>query len=135
MRRTSNVTGTCFARLAGPSWRVDKTYVKIRGKWVHLYRVVDGTGNTVDFRLSPRRDVAAAKAFFGETMKGQGSAPCINAASHRAVLEKLPADVKLRSSKYLNNLIEQDHRGVKLRIVIASPPILFFRFAYSGSGP
>ena len=95
--------------------------MKIRGKWVYLYRAVDGEGNTVDFRLSPRRDVAAAKVFFGKAIKGQGSAPHTitldgYAASHRAVREKLPADVKLRSSKYLNNLIEQDHRGVKLRI-------------------
>jgi transposase-like protein len=115
-----------FARPAGPSWRVDETYVKIRGRWVYLYRAVDGAGNTVDFRLSPRRDVAAAKAFFRKAIKGQGSAPRTitldgYAASHRAVREmkadgELPADTKLRSSKYLNNLIEQDHRGVKLRI-------------------
>ena len=50
-----------FAQPAGDSWRVDETYVKVRGEWVYLYRA----GNTVDFRLSPRRDVAAAKAFLG----------------------------------------------------------------------
>jgi transposase-like protein len=105
---------------------VDETYVKVSGKWVYLYRVVDRAGNTVDFRLSPRRDVAAVKAFFRMAIKGQGSAPRTvtldgYAASHRAVREmktggELPADTKLRSSKYLNNLIEQNHRGVKLRI-------------------
>jgi transposase-like protein len=115
-----------FARLVGPSWRVDETYVKIRGKWVYLYRAVDRHGKTVDFRLSTRRDVAAAKALFRKAIKGQGSTPTTitldgYAASHRAVREmkvdgELPADTKLRSSKYLNNLIEQDHRGVKLRI-------------------
>jgi transposase-like protein len=113
-----------FARPAGSSWRVDETYVKIRGQWVYLYRAVDRVGNTVDFRLSPRRDVAAAKAFFRKAIKGQGSVPRSitldgYAASHRAVHEmkadgELPADAKLRSSKYLNNLIEQDRRGVKL---------------------
>jgi DDE domain len=54
-----------FAQPAGDSWRVDETYVKVRGEWVYLYRAVDRAGNTVDFRLSPRRDVAAAKAFLG----------------------------------------------------------------------
>src|ERR1700733_8305193 len=64
-----------FARPAGSSWRVDETYVKVRGQWVYLYRAVDRAGNTVDFRLSPRRDVAAAKAFFRKAIKGQGPVP------------------------------------------------------------
>jgi transposase-like protein len=66
-----------FARPAGPSWRVDETYVKIRGAWVYLYRAVDRAGNTVDFRLSTRRgrDIAAAKAFFRKAIKTQGSTP------------------------------------------------------------
>ena len=123
-----------FARPAGPSWRVDETYVKIRGGWVYLYRAVDREGKTVDFRLSTRRDVAAAKAFFREAIRSQGSTPQTitldgYAASHRAVREmktagQLAADTKLRSSKYLNNLIEQDHRGVKLRI----GPMLGFKW-------
>lgn len=124
-----------FARPAGPSLRVDETYVKIRGQWVYLYRAVDRAGKTVDFRLSSRRDVAAAKAFFRKAVKTQGSAPTTitldgYAASHRAVREmqadgQLAAVKKLRSSKYLNNLIEQDHRGVKLRI---GPMLGFKRF-------
>jgi transposase-like protein len=124
-----------FARAAGASWRVDETYVKIRGEWVYLYRAVDREGGTVDFRLSPRRDVAAAKAFFRKAIKGQGSSPRTvtldgYAAAHRAVREmkadgELPPDIKLRSSKYLNNLVEQDHRGVKLRI---GPMLGFKRF-------
>ena len=115
-----------YARSVGRSWRVDETYVKIRGEWCYLYRAVDRAGGTVDFRLSARRDVAADKAFFRKAVKGQQRAPqtitldgC--AASHRAVRElkadgSLPSDTKLRSLKYLNNLIEQDHRGVKQRI-------------------
>jgi transposase, IS6 family len=115
-----------FARPAGSSWRVDETDVKIRGRWVYLSRAVDREGNTVDFRLSIKRDVAAAKAFVREAIKSQGSTPRTitldgYAASHRAVREmtadgQLPADTKLHSSRYLNNLIEQDHRSTKRRI-------------------
>jgi transposase-like protein len=115
-----------YARPAGRSWRVDETYVKIRGEWVYLYRAVDRDGNTVDFRLSGRRDVGAARAFFRKAMKSQGSPPGTitldgYAASHRAVREmkadgELNGDTKVRSSKYLNNMIEQDHRGVKSRL-------------------
>ena len=117
-----------FARAVGRSWRVDETYVKIRGEWCYIYRAVDRAGRTVDFRLSRRRDVAAAKAFFRKAIKSQQCCPRTitldgYAASHRAVRELkadgwLPANTKLRSSKYLNNLIEQDHRGVKQRIAV-----------------
>src|SRR5215831_19364529 len=117
-----------FARTVGQSWRVDETYVKIRGEGRYLYRAIDRAGRTVDFRLSPRRDVAAAKAFFRKAIKCHQHCPRTitldgYAASHRAVRELkadgwLPANTKLRSSKYLNNLIEQDHRGVKQRIAV-----------------
>ena len=100
--------------------------MKIRGNWAYLYRAVDREGKTVDFRLSHRRDVAAAKTFFRKAFKSQGSTPRTitldgYAASHRAVDEmkadgQIPEGTKVRSSKYLNNLIEQDHRGVKSRL-------------------
>jgi transposase-like protein len=89
---------------------------------------VDRSGRTVDVRLSARRDVAAAKAFFGKAIKRQQRPPQTStldgyAASHRAVRElkadgSLPTETKLRSSKYLNNLIEQDHRSVKQRVAV-----------------
>ena len=114
------------ATAAGRWWRVDETYVKIRGKWVYRYRAVDRAGKTVDSRLSSRCDVAAAKAFFTKAIKSQELAPKTitldgYAAPHRAVREMkidklLPDGTTLRSSKYLDNLIEQDHRNLKARV-------------------
>jgi len=115
-----------FATPAGTSWRVDETYIRIRGNWAYLYRAVDTSGKTIDFRLSPRRNVASAKAFFRQAVRSQRWSPDTitldgYAASHRAVRElqgqgRLPRLTKLRSSKYLNNLIKQDHRNVKSRL-------------------
>jgi transposase-like protein len=117
-----------YALGVGQSWRVDETYVKIRGEWCYLYRAVDRVGRTVDFRLSPRPDVAAAKAFFRKAINDHRCPPQTitldgYAASHRAVRElkadgTLPTDTKQRSSKCLNNLIEEDHRSVKQRIAV-----------------
>ena len=115
-----------FARLAGRSWRVDETYVKIKGRWTYLSRAVDKEGKTVDFLLRAKRDVAAAKAFFRRAFMGQGRLPhkiTLDGyqASHRAAKEALDEhpegnQCEIRSSKYLNNRIEQDHRSIKLRL-------------------
>jgi len=124
-----------FACKAGGSWRVDETYVKIKGCWTYLYRAVDSNGQTVDFLLRAKRDVAAANAFFRRAFESQRSLPRAITldgyhASHRAAREFLATHrrgyrTKIRSSKYLNNLIEQDHRSIKLRL---GPMLGFKRF-------
>jgi transposase-like protein len=115
-----------FARPVGGSWRVDETYVKIKGRWTYLYRAIDKAGKTVDFLPRAKRDVAAAKAFFRRAFARRGRVPhkiTLDGyqASHRAAREvlrehRVGARTKIRSSKYLNNLIEQDHRAIKLRL-------------------
>jgi transposase-like protein len=123
-----------YARAVGGSWRCDETYIKVKGRWTYLYRAVDKQGRTADFLLSEKRDVAAAKRFFGKAMKNNGTPRVITldayAATHRAVAEMksartMPRRVGLRSSKYLNNMIEQDHRRIKHRI---GPMLGFKRF-------
>src|SRR6266852_7849741 len=102
-----------------------RTCVRINGEWVYLYREVDKSGKTVDFYLSQKRDVNAAKAFLRKAMKDERIPAKITldayAASHRAVADlkengELPKRVRVRTSKYLNNAIEQDHRRVKQRL-------------------
>ena len=103
-----------YARPVGGSWRMDETYVKVRGAWLYLYRAVDKAGKTVDFYLSQKRDVNAAKAFLRKAVKGQRIPTKLTldayAASHRAVADlkvagELPKRVRIRSSKCLNNTI------------------------------
>ena len=114
-----------YARSVGGSWRMDETYVKVRGEWMYLYRAVDQVGQTVDFHLSRRRDRKAAKTFLRKAMRNQGVPTKITldayAASHRAIAElkesgELPRHVQVRTSKYLNNRVEQDHRRIKQRL-------------------
>ena len=104
---------------------MDETYVKVRGEWMYLYRAVDQVGQTVEFHLSRRRDRNAAKTFLRKAMRNQGVPTKItldaSAASHRAVADlkengELPRHVQVRTSKYLNNRVEQDHRRIKQRL-------------------
>jgi putative transposase len=104
----------------GKSWYVDETYIKVHGHWRYLYRAIDRNGALVDVMFSEHRDMAAAKAFFQSaktvtdvipdrvTTDGHDSYP-------RAIRTKLGEGVKHRTSRYLNNRLEQDHRGIKGR--------------------
>ena len=104
----------------GKSWYVDETYLKVKGKWCYLYRAVDRSGRLVDCRLSEHRDMSAAKQFFKEALEISGDAPervttDKEVSYPRAIREELGGDVLHRTNQYLNNLIEQDHRGIKQR--------------------
>lgn len=104
----------------GESWYVDETYIRVFGRWCYLYRAIDRDGNLVDCRFSEERDMNAAKAFFRESKEITGVTPDrVTTDGHdsypRAITEELGVTVTHRTNKYLNNLIEQDHRGIKSR--------------------
>ena len=114
-------------KLAGASYRVDETYIKVWKSCKYLYRAVDKEGNTIEFMLSAKRDVAAAKRFFKKMMRAKHRRlPFSISVDKNAVYpdaftssqdEKvLPKDCALRRVKYLNNVIEQDHRFIKKKV-------------------
>jgi putative transposase len=105
---------------AGASWYVDETYVRVKGRWHYLYRAIDRDGNLVDAMLSATRDMEAAQQFFRAAVAVVGHAPDrVTTDGHdaypRAISETLGGEVIHRCSAYLNNRIEQDHRGIKQR--------------------
>src|ERR1700693_6290229 len=105
---------------AGCSWYVDETYIKVHGRWCYLYRAIDRSGALVDVMFSEHRDMAAAKAFFRSAKLVTGVTPDrVTTDGHgrypRAIRTTLGEAVKHRDSQYLNNRLEQDHRGVKGR--------------------
>jgi putative transposase len=104
----------------GRCWYVDETYLKVSGRWVYLYRAIDKQGQLIDSMLSAKRDMAAAQRFFrsAQTVAGRRPEQVTTDGHHsylRAIAEVLGKKVKHRCSRYKNNRIEQDHRGVKQR--------------------
>ncbi len=116
-----------FLKPTNKSYRIDETYIKVKGQDKYLYRALDSTGQTIDFLLTAKRDAAAAKRFLVKAIEASGNPmprvmnvdknPAYPAAVEALKVEGLlPHRVRLRQCKYLNNLIEQDHRTVKKRV-------------------
>jgi len=113
----------------GCSWRMDETYIKLKGEWMYYYRAVDQEGNTIDFMLSKRRDEASAKAVFTKAIDSSGMPEKITidkSGANKAGIDAINLQlimyyllgcglmqIDVRQIKYLNNIIEQDHRGIK----------------------
>jgi IS6 family transposase len=113
-----------YLKPTNDSYRVDETYVKVKGQWNYLYRAVDSNGNTIDFMLSANRDTDSAKRFFKKALSSpHNQSPRVitvdkNAAYPPAIKQlmnekALPKETLIRQKKYLNNIIEQDHRFIK----------------------
>ncbi len=107
-------------RAVGSSWRLDETYVRVKGQWKYLYRAVDKAGQTVDFLLTAHRNCAAALRFLRKAIRNQGLPEKITidkSGANTAAIESYNSEqettIEMRQCKYLNNVIEQDHRAVK----------------------
>jgi putative transposase len=130
-------------RKVGNSWRMDETYIKIKGIWKYFYRAVDKEGKTIDFMLSNNRNEAAAKAFFTKAIgscglpekitidKSGANKAGIDAINIQLIILSLLGcaliQIDIRQIKYLNNIVEQDHRGIK-RII---NPMMGFKAFHS----
>jgi putative transposase len=124
-------------RSVGSSWRMDETYIKVKGRWHYLYRAVDKSGQTIDFLLTAQRDEQAAKRFLTKAVRRHGVPETItidgseaNAAAIRSYNQEHGTTIIIRQIKYLNNVVEQDHRGIK-RI---TRPMLGFKSCEAAQG-
>jgi putative transposase len=113
-------------------WHIDETYIKVRGRWMYLYRAIDSNGDTVEFWFSERRNLAAANRFLRKALKRHGRPDRIvidgSQTNREAILccdtmdrlqnrsRRQLKPIRIRQSAYLNNRIEQDHRAIKRRI-------------------
>jgi putative transposase len=107
-------------RPVGVSWRMDETYIRVKGEWKYLYRAVDKEGHTIDFLLRAKRDKAAAMKFFKKAMCQNGDPEKITmdkSGSNKTAMDEInkgrEVPIEVRQIKYLNNIVEQDHRAVK----------------------
>ncbi|MGF6805091.1 putative transposase [Paraburkholderia sp. Clong3] len=109
-------------RPVGKSWRVDETYIKVKGQWKYLYRAVNMAGNAIDFLLRAHGDKTAARRYFEKSMALNGEPETVTidkSGANMAALQVINAEretpIKIRQTKYLNNIIDQDHRAIKRR--------------------
>jgi len=123
-------------RPVNSSWRMDETYIRLNGRWVYLYRAVDKYGDTIEFLLRARRDGNAAKAFFRKAFRhnlGPEKVTVDKSGSNKCALDHHNKDreesdkYEIRQVKYLNNIVEQDHRFIKKR----TRPMMGFKNFYS----
>ena len=126
-----------YKRPVGGSWRMDETYIKVKGVWKYLYRAVDKQGKTVDFLLTAKRDMAAAKRFFDKAMGANGDPDKVamdKSGANKAAIDAINAGrdvpILVRQVKYLNNIVEQDHRANKR---VTRPMLNFKSFRSAGS--
>lgn len=117
-------------RQIGKSWRMDEAYILVRGQWKYLYRAVDKAGNTIDFLLRAERDKAAARRFFKKAIAQHGQLDTVtidgsppNLAAQREINAGQATPIVVRRVKYLNNIVEHDHRAIKRR----TRPMLGFK--------
>jgi len=111
-------------KIVGKRWRMDETYVKVKGQWRYLYRAVDKEGNTVDFLLTKRRQRISAQRFLIKAIENNIKPELINIDKSGSNTEAIKlynrrsySKIKIRQCKYLNNIVEQDHRMIKWRIM------------------
>ncbi len=104
----------------GNRWRMDESYIKVKGQWTYYYRAVDKQGQIIDFLLTARRDTKAALRFLKKAIAQNGKPSLVNidqSGANTAGLKQVNRDnktrIKIRQCKYLNNIIEQDHRRIK----------------------
>jgi transposase-like protein len=117
-------------RPTGKSWRMDETYIRVKGEWRYLYRAVDKDGKTIDFLIRALRDKVAARRYIEKAIAQNGEPETVTidkSGSNLAALQALNAEreapITIRQKKYLNNVVEQDHRAIKRR----TRPMLGFK--------
>jgi putative transposase len=110
-------------KVVGKRWRMDETYIKVKGIWRYLYRAVDRDGHTIDFLLTKRRQRMSAQSFLIKAIENNGTPELINidkSGSNKSAIKiynkRSFTNIEIRQCKYLNNIVEQDHRFIKWRI-------------------